>query len=109
MTTPKKRSWEGHIINNSNTTTTQQTQGQDRLAAMAATDATDAVAAAAAADTGNSSSSTILSIFETFRSELDEHYDRRERIVKASRDITALSKKMYVTCVLTAYRMIIGN
>ncbi|KAL1994458.1 hypothetical protein VTN49DRAFT_1928 [Thermomyces lanuginosus] len=34
------------------------------------------------------------SIFETFRSELDEHYDRREKIVKASRDITALSKKI---------------
>lgn len=33
-------------------------------------------------------------IFEWFRDELDEHHDRRERIVKASRDITALSKKM---------------
>lgn len=33
-------------------------------------------------------------IFERFRDELDEHHDRRERIVKASRDITALSKKM---------------
>jgi len=32
-------------------------------------------------------------IFETFRNELDEHHDRRERIIKASRDITALSKK----------------
>lgn len=35
-------------------------------------------------------------MFETFRDELDEHYDRRERIVKASRDVTALSKKMHV-------------
>lgn len=34
------------------------------------------------------------SIFEGFRTELDEHYDRRERLTKASRDITALSKKM---------------
>lgn len=34
------------------------------------------------------------SMFEHFRDELDEHHDRRERIVKASRDITALSKKM---------------
>lgn len=42
-----------------------------------------------------SSSSQTLSIFETFRDELDEHYDRRERIIKTSRDITALSKKMY--------------
>lgn len=33
------------------------------------------------------------SIFETFRNELDEHHDRRERIIKVSRDITALSKK----------------
>lgn len=33
-------------------------------------------------------------MFETFRDELDQHHDRRERIIKASRDITALSKKM---------------
>lgn len=33
-------------------------------------------------------------MFEQFRDELDEHHDRRERIIKASRDITALSKKM---------------
>ncbi|KAJ4420252.1 hypothetical protein N0V82_004463 [Gnomoniopsis sp. IMI 355080] len=33
-------------------------------------------------------------VFEWFRDELDEHHDRRERIVKASRDITALSKKI---------------
>jgi len=33
-------------------------------------------------------------MFEHFRSELDEHHDRRERITKASRDITAASKKM---------------
>jgi hypothetical protein len=33
-------------------------------------------------------------MFEKFRDELDEHHDRRERIVKASRDVTALSKKM---------------
>ena len=33
-------------------------------------------------------------LFEGFRVELDEHYDRKERIVKASRDATALAKKM---------------
>ncbi|KAG9258242.1 Translin [Emericellopsis atlantica] len=33
-------------------------------------------------------------MFETFRDELDEHYDRRERIIKVSRDVTALSKKI---------------
>ena len=39
----------------------------------------------------------IMPMFETFRAELDEHHDRRERIVKISRDITAVSKKMWVT------------
>jgi hypothetical protein len=34
------------------------------------------------------------SMFEGFRDELDKHHDRRERIVKVSRDVTALSKKM---------------
>ena len=33
-------------------------------------------------------------MFETFCGELDEHHDHRERIIKASRDITALSMKM---------------
>lgn len=33
-------------------------------------------------------------MFEGFRDELDEHHDRRERIIKASRDVTAYSKKM---------------
>jgi hypothetical protein len=33
-------------------------------------------------------------IFLTFRSELDEHHDRRDRVLKASKDITASSKKM---------------
>jgi hypothetical protein len=33
-------------------------------------------------------------MFERFRDELDEHHERKERIVKASRDVTALSKKM---------------
>lgn len=49
-------------------------------------------------------SSQILSIFGTFRDELDEHHDRRERLTKISRDITALSKKMYLSllCVLNA-------
>jgi hypothetical protein len=33
-------------------------------------------------------------MFEKLRDELDAHHDRRDRIGKASRDITALSKKM---------------
>lgn len=40
------------------------------------------------------SDSPYISMFETFKAELDEHHDRRERIIKASRDITAQSKKM---------------
>ncbi|MCJ1414784.1 hypothetical protein MMC32_001112 [Xylographa parallela] len=39
-------------------------------------------------------SSPFTSMFSAFRAELDEHHDRRERVIKASRDITALSKKM---------------
>ncbi|KAL8781420.1 MAG: hypothetical protein Q9213_006003 [Squamulea squamosa] len=41
-----------------------------------------------------SEASPFMSMFETFRNDLDEHQDRRERIIKASRDITALSKKI---------------
>ncbi|PHH58490.1 hypothetical protein CDD80_2234 [Ophiocordyceps camponoti-rufipedis] len=36
-------------------------------------------------------------MFERFRDELDEHHDRRERVVKASRDVTAQSKKITET------------
>jgi predicted translin family RNA/ssDNA-binding protein len=42
----------------------------------------------------SSNVSPFMPMFEIFRSELDKHHDRRERIIKASRDITALSKKM---------------
>lgn len=35
-------------------------------------------------------------MFESLRDELDAHHDRRDRLGKVSRDITALSKKMYV-------------
>lgn len=44
----------------------------------------------AAASTNN----PFMPMFLAFRDELDQHHDRRERIIKASRDITALSKKM---------------
>ncbi|KAG7128518.1 Translin-associated protein X like [Verticillium longisporum] len=37
-------------------------------------------------------------MFMEFRNELDEHHDRKERIVKASRDVTALSKKIIFAC-----------
>lgn len=38
----------------------------------------------------------IVGAFDVFREELDEHHARRERIIKKSRDITDLSKKMLV-------------
>lgn len=40
------------------------------------------------------SPSTVAVAFEGFREHLDEHYDRRERLIKASRDISAASKKV---------------
>lgn len=45
-------------------------------------------------DAGEVKTSPFMPMFENFRDELDEHHDRRERIIKASRDITAASKKM---------------
>ncbi|KUJ18756.1 Translin [Mollisia scopiformis] len=42
----------------------------------------------------DAATSPFIGMFEVFRSELDEHHDRRERIIKASRDITAASKKI---------------
>ncbi|KAI9888057.1 MAG: hypothetical protein M1823_000179 [Watsoniomyces obsoletus] len=42
----------------------------------------------------STSSSPYLPMFEHFRKEIDEHHDRRERIIKASRDLTAQSKKI---------------
>ncbi|GAA6015604.1 hypothetical protein JCM10207_008141 [Rhodosporidiobolus poonsookiae] len=38
--------------------------------------------------------STLLDSFASYRTELDAHYAQRERIVKLSRDITALSKQL---------------
>lgn len=40
--------------------------------------------------------SPYMPMFEHFRMELDEHHDRRERVIKASRDVTAASKKACV-------------
>lgn len=42
----------------------------------------------------DTTSSACIALFENFKSELDEHHDRRERVIKASRDITAFSKKV---------------
>ncbi|KPI39592.1 Translin-associated protein X [Cyphellophora attinorum] len=46
------------------------------------------------APNGGARASPYMPMFETFRAELDEHHDRRERINKASRDVTGLSKKI---------------
>ena len=43
------------------------------------------------------STSALLPKFQEFRDALDEHHERRERIIKASRDITAASKKIIFT------------
>ena len=42
----------------------------------------------------NATDFPFMPMFEQLRDELDEHHDRRERTIKASRDITAASKKM---------------
>ncbi|KAI9045911.1 translin family protein [Aspergillus affinis] len=47
--------------------------------------------------TDNEPATPILAMFGTFRDELDEHHDRRERLIKISRDITGLSKKIVRT------------
>lgn len=52
-------------------------------------------AAMSAPEGGETASSPFMPMFEQFRQELDEHHERRERIIKASRDVTAASKKMY--------------
>ncbi|KAF9535511.1 Translin, partial [Crepidotus variabilis] len=41
-----------------------------------------------------SPANTIVTVFDGFRENLDEFYDRRERLIKAGRDITNLSKKV---------------
>lgn len=42
----------------------------------------------------NSNSSDILDAFASFRDEIDDYNDRRERLIKTSRDVTSLSKKV---------------
>jgi predicted translin family RNA/ssDNA-binding protein len=49
------------------------------------------------ADSGNTPTGPFIAMFEGFRADLDAHHDRRERIIKASRDITASSKKIIFT------------
>lgn len=81
-----KRSWEGHIVDSRSNNNSDKKKYQPNSSVMATEE-----------NNGGEQSSPIQSIFESFRSELDEHHDRREKIIKASRDITALSKKMFVS------------
>ncbi|KAF2720707.1 Translin [Polychaeton citri CBS 116435] len=48
-------------------------------------------------DSKLASASPFMPVFEIFKAELDEHHERRERTIKASRDITAASKKIIFT------------
>lgn len=95
VTTNSNNPVEQKEENASTTTTTTMAVAAD--VAMTDTDTADTtMAEMAEPSSSDSQQRQIQLIFETFRDELDEHYDRRERIVKATRDITALSKKMYV-------------
>ncbi len=47
-----------------------------------------------ASSSTNSTGAELLNAFGTFRDEIDEHNDRRERLIKTSRDVTSLSKKV---------------
>lgn len=49
---------------------------------------------AASAVPRQSRADALLTAFQGFRTELDAHYAQRERIVKLSRDVTALSKQL---------------
>ncbi|KAJ3490474.1 hypothetical protein NLI96_g1379 [Meripilus lineatus] len=42
----------------------------------------------------STSRNAVVTIFDGFRAELDDHNDRRERLIKSSRDVTSLSKKV---------------
>lgn len=46
------------------------------------------------ASSSSTAESDILAAFSAFRDEIDEHNDRRERLIKSSRDVTSLSKKV---------------
>ncbi|SPO31496.1 uncharacterized protein UTRI_06626 [Ustilago trichophora] len=46
------------------------------------------------ASASSSDSTKLLEAFRAFRDEIDSHNDRRERLIKSSRDVTSLSKKV---------------
>lgn len=71
-----------------------ESRGRRQSAALMGQKRTHAIMASHDEAGSASSTSPYIGLFEHFRAELDEHHDRRERIIKASRDITAASKKM---------------
>ncbi|OOF90959.1 hypothetical protein ASPCADRAFT_211544 [Aspergillus carbonarius ITEM 5010] len=80
-----KRTWDGQPLRDEPTNTTIQTRPPIQDPPTMATHTTE---------DQPQPTNPIISMFETFRDELDEHHDRRERLIKTSRDITALSKKI---------------
>lgn len=50
-------------------------------------------------------SDRLLDQFAEFRDELNAHHDSRERLIKLSRDITALSKKL----IFALHRITVGD
>ena len=104
-TSPKKRSWQDSFSQGHNqrspsssimTTTDSSTPGMV-IIPTAQTQQSHAPPGVQMNTSLDTLESHMHTFFEGFRSELDEHYDRRERIIKVSRDITALSKKMFVS------------
>ncbi|BGP13207.1 hypothetical protein JCM10213_000214 [Rhodosporidiobolus nylandii] len=57
-------------------------------------DSTSPSSTSPAAPQKRSRADALLDSFQSYRTELDTHYAQRERIVKLSRDITALSKQL---------------
>ncbi|KAJ1858901.1 hypothetical protein LPJ73_001857 [Coemansia sp. RSA 2703] len=51
-------------------------------------------AAASSTEDMTDSKRAIIEAFTFYRDQLDAHYDQRERVIKISRDVTALSKKI---------------
>ncbi|PWY78058.1 Translin [Aspergillus sclerotioniger CBS 115572] len=80
-----KRTWDGQSLHDEPTNATIETRPPTQDQPTMATQATE---------DQPQPTNPIISMFETFRDELDEHHDRRERLIKTSRDITALSKKI---------------
>lgn len=82
----KKRSWEGHPK--------EIERDYPKIAPLPASTMDQATTGKGEEDEPTPSST--MAMFTAYRKELEEHQDRRERIIKASRDITALSKKKFV-------------